>query len=259
MKIKIVVRNLVQIFLLGGLILLFTSCLPKQADLKRVFQSNSATIIRKDQMGLKKLLIEFKKKLDKRNPNNFNKRIKKDIVYLILNQKKSLFLEYRNKKIDNYKTYLQIAFSKDEVIYRNDFLILGIYYQLYDVYNFEDTHKIIALQYNREKLIKLHKNLQVIKWKIKVDRDINNEYLFLTWQNNWQVELEKMFRENREITFLDLKELKYLKEKKESLLDHSNFSFEVLLTQMIDKVESSLVALGEEPKELTVKALFLFF
>ena len=59
----------------------------------------------------------------------------------------------------------------------------------------------------------------------------------------------------------EIKMLESIKEDKESVFDPSNFSFEVILTQMIDRVEDSLKALGEEPKKLSVTALrsiFLF-
>ncbi|MCP4970392.1 MAG: hypothetical protein GY932_07355 [Arcobacter sp.] len=95
-------------------------------------------------------------------------------------------MKYKNNTLDNYKDYLQIAFSKDYIPCRNDYLILGLYYLVYDLYDIEDSHKVIALEYDKNKLHKLYKNLQVIKWKIKVNRDFKGNYLFKTWQNNWQ-------------------------------------------------------------------------
>ncbi|MCP4970393.1 MAG: hypothetical protein GY932_07360 [Arcobacter sp.] len=75
-------------------------------------------------------------------------------------------------------------------------------------------------------------------------------------------ELDKKIQHLNDISYSELKDLKYIKDEKESLLDPSNFSFEILLTQMIDNVSNSLRALGEEPRNLTIgtiKSIFLFF
>lgn len=252
----------VRTLLITGLLLLFSGCIPKQDDVKDAFQSSSANIIKNDYKSLKKLLISFKDKLDKRNPNDYSKALSPKIYNLIDSLNGRLYLKYKNNILDDYKDYLQIAFSKDEITARNDYLILGIYYLIYQSYDIESGYKIIALEYEKEKLHKLYKNLQIIRWKLKVDRDFNGDYLFTTWQNNWQVELDKKIRKDEIITYETIKNLHYIKTNKETILDHSNFSFEVILTQMIDRVENSLRALGEEPKNLSVTALrsvFLFF
>lgn len=250
-----VVRNLILTF---GLLLLFSGCLPKSEDVKSVFQTNSATIIKKDQERLQSLLLDFKKKLDLRNPRAFSEQNRDKINFLIKNSNKKFLLKYKNTVLENYKDYLQLAFSKDDIQIRNDYLILGIYYLIDHAYDLSTSYKVGAFEYDREKLDRLYKNLQIIKWKIKVNKDLNNDYLFLTWQNNWQIEFDKKLRKNKNFSYKKLHELKYIKEKKETILDPSNFSFEVLLTKMIDSAENSLRALGEEPKELTVKAMFLF-
>ncbi len=249
------VKNILIIFITS---LLFTACVPKQDDVKSVFQTNSATIIKKDYKDIQKHLISLKKKLDLRNPKSFSKKYEKRIYTLLNEMDGSFVLKYKNQVLTKYKDYLQIAFSKDDIVNRNDYLILGIYYLIHDTYNLNDSHKIGAFEYDEEKLKKMHANLQIIRWKIKYDKDLNGNYLFLTWQNNWQVELQKIFKEEEIIDYSKIKDLKYIKENKETIFSSSNFSFEVLLTQMIDDVENSLQALGEEPKELTVKTLFLF-
>ena len=251
--------NFKNTFLLIFLIFFLSACIPKQNDVKSVFQSNAANIIKYDYKRLQKLLLSFKSKLNKRNPKAYDKNLEKKITTLIKNSEKSLYLKYENTTLKEYKDYLNLAFSKENIPSRNDYLILGLYYSIYDAYDIQDGHRFTALQYSKEKLHKLHKNLQVLRWKIKVDRDTNNEYLFLTWQNNWQVELERKINNNHQITYLDIENLKYIKEKKESLLDHSNFTFEIILTQMIDNVENSLVALGEEPTNLTIGAVMFLF
>ncbi len=250
-----VVRNLILVF---GLLLLFSGCLPKSEDVQTAFQTNAATTIKNDQKRLQSLLLKFKKKLDLRNPKAFNKQNIYKINSLIKDSNTKFFLKYKNTVLENYKDYLQIAFSKDEISMRNDYLILGIYYLIDSAYDFDTSYKVAALEYDKHTLDILYKNLQIIKWKIKSNKDLNGDYLFLTWQNNWQVELDKRLRADENFSYEKLNELKYIKEKKESILDSSNFSFEVVLTQMIDSAENSLRALGEEPKELTVKAMFLF-
>jgi len=250
-----VVKNLILVL---GLMLLFSGCLPKSEDVQTAFQTNAATIIKNDQKRLQSLLLKFKKKLDLRNPSAYNKNDKENIYSLIEKSNKKFLLKYKNTLLENYKDYLQLAFTKDDMQMRNDYLVLGIYYLIDNAYDLDTSYKVAALEYDKDKLDKLYKNLQIIKWKIKVDKDLHGNYLFLTWQNNWQIELAQKLRENESFSYENLHDLKYIKEKKETILDSSNFSFEVLLTQMIDSAENSLRALGEEPKELTVKAMFLF-
>ncbi len=244
------------------ILLFFSGCLAQKELISNTFQTNAATSIQNDYKSINKHIIEFKKKLDKRNPYLYDKKLSKSIYSLISKLENNFLLKYKNNTLDNYKDYLQIAFSKDYIPCRNDYLILGLYYLVYDLYDIEDSHKVIALEYDKNKLHKLYKNLQVIKWKIKVNRDFKGNYLFKTWQNNWQLELDKKIQHLNDISYSELKDLKYIKDEKESLLDPSNFSFEILLTQMIDNVSNSLRALGEEPRNLTIgtiKSIFLFF
>jgi len=250
--------NIIRVLIFSILVLFFSGCLPKQEDVKDAFQSNSATIIKNDYKKIQKYLLTFKQKLDKRNPKAYNKELAPRIYKLINESQSEFLLKYKKTTLTNYKDYLQIAFSKDHVEYRNDYLVLGLYYLIHNSYDIEYGHKVIALEYDKSSLDILHKNLQILKWKIKVDKDVYGDYLFLTWQNNWQIELAKKSKDNKKIAYGKIPELKFIKEKKESILDPSNFSFEVLLTQMTNNVENSLLALGEEPKELTVKAMFLF-
>jgi len=241
--------------------LFFSSCVPTKDEVKSVFQTNSATSIKNDSKDLLKLLVKFKKKLDKRNPNNFSKKLESKINKTIKTENKKLYLRYKDNVLKNYKDYLQIAFSKGEVFPRNDYLVLGLYYLIDSSYEMDDGHRLTALQYDKIKLSKLYKNLQIIKWKIKVDKDLNEDYLFLTWQNNWQIQLEKKLKNNEKLSLDEIKMLKAINENTETMFDSSNFSFEVILTQMLDRVGDSLRALGEEPQNLSIGALrsvFLF-
>lgn len=253
--------NSIKIFFLSISLLFFSGCIPKQDDVQGVFQTNSANIMKNDYQNIQKLLISFKEKLDKRNPQSFSKNLSNRIYKLINELENDFLLKHNNSTLDNYKDYLQIAFSKDTIHKRNDYLVLGLYYLVHSSYEISDGHKITAFSYNKDNLHNLYQNLQIIKWKIKVDKDVKENYLFLTWQNNWQIELEKKLKNDENLSYQDLLNLKYIKDKKETLLDPSNFSFEVILTQMTDRVRNSLEALGEEPKDLTIgalRAIFLF-
>ena len=239
----------------------FSGCIPKQETVEGVFQTNSANTIKKDYTNIQKLLINFKEKIDKRNPTAYNKNLSARIYRLINESNNDFFLEFNNTTLENYKDYLQIAFSKDDIENRNDYLVLGLYYLVHSSYEIEAGHKIVALEYDKNKLDKLYKNLQIIKWKIKVDRDVKGNYLFLTWQNNWQIELEKRLKNKENITLETFLDLRHIKSNEETFLDHSNFSFEVQLTQIIDSTKNSLEALGEEPTDLSVialKSVFMF-
>ncbi|RXJ65578.1 hypothetical protein CRV08_14965 [Halarcobacter ebronensis] len=238
--------------------LIFSGCASTQEELTSIIQSNAATLITKDQKRLQELLVKFKKKLDIRNPSAYSKNDERRIYTLIKNTNANFLLKYKGKILEDYKEYLQIAFSKDKIENRNDYLVLAIYYMISNAFDFKVAHKLTAMQFEKEKLNKLYKNLQIIRWKIKVDRDINGEYLFLTWQNNWQIELEHRLKKNSNLSYEEIKHLWHIENSKETLLDHSNFSFEVMLTQMIDSVENSLKALGEEPKDLSISALKIF-
>lgn len=233
------VKNLLQIFLVGGLLLLFSGCLPKQEDVKNIFQTDSATIIKNDYNSIREKILSFKEKLDIRNPNSYSKKRVNKINSLIKNSNKNYLISYHNMILENYKDYLQLAFSKTNISNRNDYLVLGLYYLVYELYEVEKGHRLAGFMYDSSKLQKLYKNIQILNWKIKNDRDLKQNYLFLTWQNNWQVELEK----------------------KETIFDSSNFNFEILLIQINDRVKNSLKTMGEEPKDLsisTLKSMFLF-
>lgn len=254
-----VVRNL---FLTIGLVLLFSSCASVQEDIKSVLQTSKASNIKDDYKTIQNLLIDFKTKLDKRNPNKYSKSYEQKIYRLLRNNNPKFLLNYKNSVLENYRDYLQLAFSQDNIANRADYLVLGIHYLLYTSYEIDDEYKVTALQYDKEKLNILYKNLQIIKWKVRVAKDLKGDYLFLTWQNNWQIELEKKLQAGEKLSYEELQKLKFIKEQRESMLDSSNFSFEVILSKMIHRVENSLKALGQEPKELSVsaiKSMFLFF
>lgn len=255
------VKNLLQIFLVGGLLLLFSGCLPKQDTVKSAFQTNSASSIKKDYKEVSEFILTFKEKLDLRNPDSYSKKRADKINSMIKNLDKNYAIQFNEIVLEDYKDYLQIAFSKDAIANRNDYLVLGLYYLVYELYELEDGHKLSAFSYDEKKLQKLYKNIQILNWKLKTARDLEENYLFLSWQNNWQVELEQIERKKGSINIEDIKNLKYIKNKKESLYSPSNFSFEILLTKMSDKVAQSIKATGSEPENLSIsaiKSIFLF-
>lgn len=251
-----------NIFIVILTVSLFTGCLSvKQEQLEEVFQSNSAVEIKKDYQAISKLLLQFKEKIDKRNPSAYDKEISGSIYTQIDTLKNDITLKFMGKEITSYKGYLQIAFSKDNIKNRNDYLIIGLYKMLYDAYDIENSYKITAFSYDEQKLQRLYKNLQILKWKIKVDKDLEENYLFLTWQNNWQLELEKKIKNGVNLSWDEIQNLEYLKNKKESIFSYSNFSFETTLTLMNYRVQMSLKKLGVEPTEMSIKAiksLFIF-
>lgn len=238
--------------------LFFSGCIPKKDSFKNFFQSNAASIIRDNYTDISNNLIKLKEKLDKRNPRAYNKKISNRLYKEISTLQESMNLNYKGEVLTSYKDYLNIAFSKDRVRYRNDFLILGIYKLMYEAYEIKKGHKVLALSYKQDSLEKLYYNLQIIKWKIKSMRDDRGEYLFLTWQNNWQIELEKREKRGERITWKTIENLKYIKEKRESIYGHSNFSFEIILTKMIDSSATSLKFFGVEAENMSLNAIKTF-
>jgi len=244
------------------LISFFSGCISATQDrVEKLLQTNSANSMKKDYTGITKELIVLKDKLDKRNPNAYNKVVANQMYSELNNLTNTLFLSYEKTKLNSYKEYLQIAFSKFEIQNRNDYLILGLYKEVYDAYDIKNGHQVTALTYDKEKLQNLYQNLQILKWKLNHARDAKDEYLFLTWQNNWQIELEKRLKQKEIKSYDDLLNLKFIKEGKESLLSSSNSSFEVILTTMMNRVTNSLEILGVEPVDVSLdvlKTVFMF-
>lgn len=244
------------------LISLFSGCISAtQERVEKLLQTNSANTMKKDYVEVTKELILLKDKLDKRNPSAYNKEIANEIYTQINNLTNTVDLKYETLPLNSYKDYLQIAFSKFDIKNRNDYLILGLYKEIYDAYDIQNGHQLTALTYDKDKLLNLYQNLQILKWKLSTARDAKDEYLYLTWQNNWQIELEKRLKQKEIKTYDDILNLKYIKEGKESLFSQSNTSFEVILTTMINRVKGSLETLGVEPVDVgleVVKTVFIF-
>ncbi len=240
----------------------FTGCISiKKENLQEVFQSTGAIEIKKDYKKIAKLTIKLKEKLDKRNPRAYDKKLASKIYSNIDNLENNIDLKFKNSSLGSYKSYLQIAFSKDDIKNRNDYLILGLYKQIYDAYDISSSYKMSAFSYDNEKLQRLYHNLQILSWKIKVEKDLAGNYLFLTWQNNWQIELEKKVKRGLKPTWKDFKNLAYIKNGQENIFGYSNFSFEHTILHMKNRVEMTLERLGVEPTEMSInaiKSLFIF-
>ncbi len=240
-----------KLFLSIFYITLFSGC-TKHNKVNELFQTNKAVEIAYDYKEILSYLNNYKTKLDKRNPKQYNKDLKIAIHNQINSLNNNVSLKnFDNKLLINYKEYLEMAFSNKDVHFRNDYLILGMYYMIYDLYSLKEFHKFTALNYDKQKLQNLYKNLHILRWRIKTAKDNSGKYLFLTWQNNWQVEfINKNIKD-----FSAIKDLVYIKTLKESILSPSNFSFEVLISLMILRVEDTLKSIGSEPSQITIETI----
>lgn len=247
--------KILNIILQISLLFLFFGCAKESTKVSELLQSKGASAVYKDYKHITDLLTLLKQKLDARNPNQFGKQRDFYIYQEIKNKTNAIHLLHNEKYIQGYDNYLKIAFEKKASIQnRNDFLIMGIHKLISDTYKIEDGHKFTTLGFDGEKFKKLYYYLKVLNWKLKTDRDENGRYLFLTWQKNWQIELEA----KNATTFKNLNELKAIKEGKESIFEASNFNFEVIMNQMMFHVKNSSGIIGDEPLDLSLDVLKSF-
>lgn len=232
----------------------FQACSFNQDTIKSVAQTKSASEIVYYKNEILKSLKLYKKKLDIRNPYSYNKSLSKNIYYQIDTNQDYINIVQNGKNLNTSREYLYHAFSKEKIKNRNDLLIIGLYKLIYKAYNLKEEHHFAALQYNKEDMLDLYKYLQIIRWKIRTSKDLNDEYLFKTWQNNWQLEL--MNKNEKDLNVI--KELKYIKNQKETIYDSSNFSFENLITKMLTNIEHSLKKINVEPYEMSIQAIKSF-
>lgn len=237
------------------IIIFFSGCANSQHKVEEFFQTDNATHIKRDYYEIVKLLSEYKNKLDQRNPQNYDKKFSHYMYDEFSNSTHTLFLKENGKYIDNFNDYLRIAISPKTIQNRNDYLTLGLYKQIYKAYEIEENLQISTLTYDIEKLKSLYYTLSVINWQIKSHKDENSNYLFLTWQNNWQIELEKRIKDNEKITWKLIENLEYIKNKKETVFSPSNSSFEVLMQEMLYRVKNSLKIMGEEPLDVSLEIM----
>lgn len=234
--------------------LFFQGCSFNSDTIKSIAQSNSASLIVEHKNEVLEYLLKYKKKLELRNPNSYNKELAKKITYEIMQNQDYISLIKNGKKLTRYNEYFHYAFSKEQIKDRNDYLILGLYKLIFKAYSLDKEHKFVAMQYNKEEMIKLYEYLQVIRWKVRTAKDLKGKYLFYTWQNNWQIEFMK--RNPQDLN--EIKEFIYIKSKKESLSSSSNFSFEILISKMLVNIEYSLKKINIEPYEMSISAIKSF-
>ena len=238
---------LIFVFLLSG-------CTFTKENIQNIAQSNSAVEITNYKNETINALLKYKKKLDLRNPNSFNKKISNDIIHQIKTNQDYINIVQKNKLLENYNEYLYYAFSPKKIENRNDFLILGLYKLIYKAYSLDNNHKFTAFEHNKFELQKLYQYLQVIRWKIRTQKDNKDKYLFNTWQNNWQIELLK--KDDSDLNII--RDLEYIKSNKESIYSHSNFSFEILLSRILLNVEYTLRKINIEPFAMSSSAIKSF-
>jgi len=248
-------QKYIQLVLVFSLFIL-SGCSTKEdiSFVHSIFQTNGAASIRKHTDILQNSLIKYYIKLNKRNPNNTSKANSTRIISEIQNRTNRLRLTLlHQKKILSYQDYLNIAFSKDFVKNRNDYLILGIYKMLYNAYTFDRSHTITAVQHDTQRIQEANKMMQVIQYKIQKNKDKDGNYLFITWQRAWQIEsLKKISKQEKMI--LD----QYTQNE---LLYHSNMNFQIITQRMIFTLQETLHYLGEEGTNLSaqaIKSVFIF-
>lgn len=244
----------IKVCLLTLFIFLFQGCTINQSTLSSAVQTNSASLVASYRNEILKDLKEYKKKLDLRNPYAYNQKLSKSIYSQIESRQDYINIIQDGYKLETANEYLYYAFTQNDIENRNDFLIIGMYKLIYKAFGLENKHQFIASQYNKKYMQELYTYLQVIRWKIRENKDFNGQYLFKTWQNNWQLELMKKNHNDLNI----IKNLEYIKNKKESIYSHSNFSFEILMERILLNVKYSLRQVDVEPYELSISAIRSF-
>lgn len=233
-----------------------SGCTTHQEKLGEALQSHGAASIRRDFKKISEYLVMYKEKLNLRNPKAYSKESAHTITYAITNTLNTIRITHDGVMLKSYDDYLRVAFSKNPLVPdRNDFLIIGLHKLFYETYQMDKGHQITTLTYQKEAFKKLYYYLEVIKWKIRTAKDTNDNFLFLTWQNNWQVELHEKIQKGIQPTWETLENLPSIKNGKETLFDHSNSNFEILLNHMIEHVKSSARTIGDEPIDIGLSAM----
>lgn len=240
------------LFLLLGM----SGCSTKKDDsfVESIFQTTGAEAVREHTNILRKSLLDYLDKLNKRNPSFYSKQYAMSIKDEIENSSDNVVLPLLAKKSNaTYKDYFNIAFSEEYVSNRNDYLIVGIYKLLYWAYTMDRAHTITTLQYDAKKLQEANRVMQIIQYRIQEATDHKGNYLFITWQRPWQVKVLK------EISKKKNRNLKIYSD--EELLYHSNMSFQVISSNMIFTIQETLRYLGVEGTNLslqTIKSILVF-
>lgn len=234
----------------------FIGCAQRQEKVNEVLQSHGATQMHRDYQRIIELLTTYKEKLDLRNPSSYSKGQQNYIYNELKYSKNTIRVKHNNHYLKSYDDYFHVAFDKNtDIPDRNDFLIIGLYKLIWDTYEIEKGHQITTLSYHQDEFKRLYYYLEVLKWKIKTAKDKNDNYLFFTWQNNWQAELQQKMKLGTKPSWDVIENLAFIKNHKESIFDPSNFNFEILLSQMIFHVKNSARIIGEEPLDIGLDAM----
>lgn len=240
-------------------VLFFSGCNTHQEKLGEVLQSHGATSLHRDFKKISECLVTYKEKLDLRNPKAFSKESQRTILNAISRSDNTLRITHDGVLLHGYDDYLRIAFSQNPLVPdRNDFLIIGLHKLFKETYQIDKGHQITTLSYQQEAFKRLYYYLEVIKWKMKTAKDSNQNYLFMTWQNNWQIELNEKLKKGAKPSWELIKNLPSIKSGKESLFDPSNPNFEILMNQMISHVKNSARIVGDEPVDIGIEAMVSF-
>lgn len=214
-------------------------------SVKNLIKTNKEIKIEEYLSDIDSLLVKFYEKLNRRNPNSFNKK-NENIIKSSLREGRYIFVSgYEREPIALIKKALD---KEKKISFRNDYLIIGIHDMIYKVFK-RDDFKVTALSYDLEKLNRLFLNLQIIFWQINTYKDREGNYLFLTWQNDWQVRLLKALREGE-----DFKKA-LLNLKQDELLKPCNMSFSMIYSNILYIIEKIIKERGGEPREIGVNVL----
>ncbi len=212
---------------------------------KNLIKTNKEIKIEEYLKDIDSLLLRFYKKLNKRNPNSFNKNNFSIIEDALKNGK---YIYIRNFA-DTPVMIIKEALNRDKKIsFRNDYLIIGLHDMIYKAFK-RDDFKITALSYDLEKLNKLFLNLQIIFWQINTYKDRQGDYLFLTWQNDWQIRLSKKLKKGEPFK----KVVSNFSE--DELLKPCNMSFSMIYAKILYIIEKIIKERGGEPQEIGVNVL----
>ncbi len=214
-------------------------------SVKNLIKTNKEIKIEEYLSDIDSLLVKFYEKLNRRNPNSFNKK-NENIIKSSLREGRYIFVSgYEREPIALIKKALD---KEKKISFRNDYLIIGIHDMIYKVFK-RDDFKVTALSYHLEKLNRLFLNIQIIFWQINTYKDREGNYLFLTWQNDWQVKLLKALREGD-----DFKKA-LLNLKQDELLKPCNMSFSMIYSNILYIIEKIIKERGGEPREIGVNVL----
>jgi hypothetical protein len=220
---------------------------------ERSIQSNGATQIHDYLLDIDNLLNQLRVKLNKRNPSNFNPKFARSIELMLTRHDPALFID------NSYPTaieFLEHALHQESTPDRNDLLIIGLYKLFEEHYQRNTGFIATAFHYDIQALKKIHRQLQVIFWKIKTAKDKNDRFLFLTWQNNWQIALHKrLVLEKRPFSTELFQTLPTIHTNEETLFDASNTSFTDIFAKILYIVEKTITIRGGEFEVLSAATL----